>query len=101
MEPSRPRRRATSPQWWCWGAVRWCSGLGCSRRVSEGSVALRALLGYALYCAGGATAAFAAGRYAMGEWRQEDARRAWNDAEAQAVVALARRESALENPASA
>jgi len=64
-------------------------------------VALRALLGYALYCVGGATAAFAGGRYAIGEWRQDDARRAWNNAEAQSVVALARRESALENPASA
>jgi sortase A len=64
-------------------------------------VAPRALLGYALYCFGGATAAFACGRYAVGELRQEDARRAWNEAEAQSVVALARRESALENPASA
>jgi sortase A len=64
-------------------------------------VAFRALLGYALYSIGGATAAFAGGRYALGEWRQQDARRAWDEAEAQAVVALARRESALEDPSSA
>jgi sortase A len=64
-------------------------------------VALRALLGYALYCVGGATAAFAGGRYAIGEWRQDDARRAWNDAEAQSIVALARRESAMGSSASA
>ena len=64
-------------------------------------MALRALLGYALYSIGGATAAFAGGRYAVGEWRQQDARRAWDEAEAQAVVALARRESALEDPSRA
>ena len=64
-------------------------------------MALRALLGYALYCVGGATAAFAGGRYAIGEWRQDDARRAWNDAQARSVVALARRESALQSAVSA
>lgn len=49
------------------------------------------LLGYALFCIGGATVAFAGGRYAMGTWEQQEARRAWDEAEARAVVALARR----------
>jgi LPXTG-site transpeptidase (sortase) family protein len=49
------------------------------------------LLGYALFCIGGATVAFAGGRYAMGSWEQQEARRAWEEAEARAVVALARR----------
>lgn len=50
------------------------------------------LLGYALFCIGGATVAFAGGRYAMGTWEQQEARRAWDEAEARAVVALARRQ---------
>lgn len=49
------------------------------------------LLGYALFCAGGLSVAFAGGRYAQGLWQQQAARRAWNEAEAKAVVALARR----------
>ena len=49
------------------------------------------LLGYALFCIGGATVAFAGGRYAMGAWQQQEARRSWEEAEARAVVALARR----------
>ena len=49
------------------------------------------LLGYALFCAGGLTFAFAGARYAHGMWQQQDARRAWNEAEARAIVALARR----------
>lgn len=49
------------------------------------------LLGYALFCAGAATFAFATGKYALGAWQQQDARRAWNEAEARAIVALARR----------
>ena len=51
------------------------------------------LLGYALFCIGGATAAFAGGRYALGTWEQQEARRAWDEAEARAVVALARRQA--------
>jgi sortase A len=50
------------------------------------------LLGYALFCIGGATVAFAGGRYAMGTWEQQEARRAWQEAEARAVIALARRQ---------
>jgi sortase A len=49
------------------------------------------LLGYALFCIGGATVAFAGGRYAMGSWEQQEARRAWDEEQARAVVALARR----------
>jgi sortase A len=51
----------------------------------------RGVLGYALFCAGGAVLAFAGGRYALGAWAQQDARRAWEQFEAQSVVALARR----------
>ena len=54
-------------------------------------MAFRGLLGYALFCVGGATTAFVGGRYVVGEWQQQDARRAWDEAEARAVVALARR----------
>jgi LPXTG-site transpeptidase (sortase) family protein len=50
------------------------------------------LLGYALFCIGGATVAYAGGRYAMGTWEQQEARRAWQEAEARAVIALARRD---------
>ena len=50
------------------------------------------LLGYALFCIGGATVAFAGGRYAMGTWEQQEARRAWDEADARAIVALARRQ---------
>jgi len=50
------------------------------------------LLGYALFCIGGATVAYAGGRYAMGTWEQQEARRSWQEAEARAVVALARRD---------
>lgn len=53
------------------------------------------LLGYALFCAGGLMFAFAGGRYATGAWRQQEARRAWEEAEARAVVALARRGATL------
>lgn len=51
------------------------------------------LLGYALFCIGGATIAFAGGRYAIGAWEQQEARRAWDEAEARSVVALARRQA--------
>lgn len=62
---------------------------------------LRSALGYALFCAGGATLAFSGGRYALGAWRQAEARGAWDEAEARAVVALARRTAAVDgrNPA--
>lgn len=49
------------------------------------------LVGYALFCLGGATAAFVGGRYALGEMQRQEARRAWEEREAQVVVALARR----------
>lgn len=51
----------------------------------------RRALGYVLFCLGAGTFAFAGGQYGLGAWRQQDARRAWNEAEARAVVALARR----------
>ena len=51
------------------------------------------LIGYALFCLGGASAAFAGGRYALGEMKRSEARRAWDEREAQAVVALARSKS--------
>ena len=62
---------------------------------------LRSALGYALFCAGGATLAFTGGRYALGSWRQAEARSAWDEAEARAVVALARRTASVDgrNPA--
>jgi LPXTG-site transpeptidase (sortase) family protein len=50
------------------------------------------LLGYALFCIGGATVAFAGGRYAIGSWEQQEARRAWEETQARTVVALARRQ---------
>lgn len=49
------------------------------------------LLGYALFCVGAVLFAFAGARYANGMWRQQEARRAWDEAEARAIVALARR----------
>lgn len=52
------------------------------------------LIGYALFCLGGASAAFAGGRYTLGEMQRADARRSWDEREAQAVVALARSKSA-------
>jgi LPXTG-site transpeptidase (sortase) family protein len=55
------------------------------------------LIGYALVCVGGTSVAFAGGRYAVGEWRQQEARWSWEESEARAVVALARRSVAI-NP---
>lgn len=49
----------------------------------------RSLVGYALFCLGGATAAFAGGRYTVGELQRQEARRAWDERQAQRVVALA------------
>lgn len=51
----------------------------------------RSILGYALFSVGGALVAFSGGRYAVGELRQQEARRAWDEARARAIVALARR----------
>ena len=48
-------------------------------------------LGYLLSCAGALLFAFAAGNYGVGMWQQQEARRAWDEAEARAIVALARR----------
>jgi sortase A len=50
----------------------------------------RRLLGYALLCAGGVSAAFAGGRYTVGAMQRQDARRAWNERHARSVVADAR-----------
>jgi sortase A len=57
---------------------------------------LRRSLGYALFCLGGGVLAFVGGQYGTGEWKQDAARRAWHEAEARDVVALARREAAME-----
>jgi sortase A len=57
---------------------------------------MRGLLGYALFCVGGATTAFVGGRYAIGELQRQDARRAWDEAEARAVVAHAQQVAASE-----
>jgi sortase A len=54
----------------------------------------RSLVGYALLCLGGATAAFAGGRYTVGELQRQEARRAWEEREAQVVVSLARSKAA-------
>ena len=56
-----------------------------------------AAIGYLLFSLGGASVAFAGGRYALGEWHRQDARRAWQEWEARAVIALARR-SATGDP---
>ena len=49
------------------------------------------LLGYVLFTGGAALFAFAGGNYGVGMWKQEEARRAWDEAEARAIVSLARR----------
>ena len=61
----------------------------------------RGALGYVLFCTGGATLAFSGGRYALGELHQAEARQSWDEAEARAVVALARRAATVQgrNPA--
>ena len=48
------------------------------------------MLGYALVCIGVASAAYAGGRYAVGETQRREARRAWDEQQAQSVVAMAR-----------
>ncbi len=50
----------------------------------------RRLLGYALLCVGGVSAAFAGGRYTLGAMQRQEARRAWNERQAQSVVSQAR-----------
>lgn len=50
---------------------------------------MKSLVGYALLCLGGATAAYAGGRYTVGELQRQEARRAWDERQAQLVVALA------------
>lgn len=59
---------------------------------------MRRLLGFALFVAGGLLLAFVAGRYADGWWRREQARQAWNEAQARADVALARSEIEHHRP---
>lgn len=54
------------------------------------------VLGFALFCVGAASMAYAGGRYAIGAWERQGARRAWAESEARAVVALARRSSVIE-----
>ena len=50
----------------------------------------RSLVGYALFCLGGATAAYAGGRYTVGEMQRQEARRDWEERQAQVVVDMAR-----------
>jgi LPXTG-site transpeptidase (sortase) family protein len=59
-------------------------------------VLFRSALGYALFCLGGGTLAFASGRYAVGALRQQEARQSWDEAESRAVVALARRTTSVQ-----
>lgn len=54
----------------------------------------RSLAGYALFCLGGASVAFAGGRYTLGELQRQQARRAWEEREAQVIVAMARSKAA-------
>jgi sortase A len=61
----------------------------------------RGALGYALFCVGGATLAFTGGRYRIGMLRQQEAREQWEEAEARAVVALARHDASVEGRYSA
>lgn len=51
---------------------------------------MRKQLGLALYVSGGLMLSFAGGRYAVGVVRADDARSAWEQAQARAAVALAR-----------
>lgn len=51
---------------------------------------MRKAFGYLFYAVGGLLLSFAGGRYAMGTWRADQARAAWDDSEAKAAVALAR-----------
>src|SRR5206468_7299266 len=54
-------------------------------------------LGYALFCIGGAMLAFSGGKYALGALQQQEARQAWNESSARAIVALARRSVIFAN----
>ena len=54
----------------------------------------RRAIGFALLSIGLASTAYAGGRYAVGSWRQAEARRLWDEAEARAVVAQARETAA-------
>ena len=51
---------------------------------------MRKAFGYLFYAVGGLLLSFAGGRYAVGTWRADQARAAWDDSEAKAAVALAR-----------
>ena len=51
---------------------------------------MRKTFGYLFYIAGGLLLSFAAGQYAIGVLRADQARQAWDSAEAKATVALAR-----------
>ena len=51
---------------------------------------MRKVLGYACFITGGLLLSFAGGRYAVGTLRADQAREAWDTAEAKAAVALAR-----------
>lgn len=51
----------------------------------------RRALGYALFSAGACTVAFVGARWGSGALRQQEMRQAWHEAEARAIVALARR----------
>lgn len=62
---------------------------------------LRRLLGYTLVCVGAASVAFAGGRYAIGEWQRQEARRSWNESQARAIVALARHTARMHGDSAA
>jgi len=64
-------------------------------------VLFRSVLGYTLISVGGATLAFSGGRYAVGEFRQAEAHQQWDQAEARAAVALARRAASIDGRSSA
>jgi sortase A len=57
---------------------------------------MRRALGYTLCVAGAATLAFSAARYGVGAWKRQEARRAWDESEARAVVALAHRAATID-----
>lgn len=51
---------------------------------------IRRVVGFALYIAGGFLVAFVVGRYAVGAMKADEARTAWDEADARAAVVLAR-----------
>jgi sortase A len=74
----------------------WQSVPLCSLYAPKSNLVLLRGIGYTLFCAGGLSMAFAGGRYAMGAFLRQDARRAWTESEARATVALARRSVSVQ-----